>query len=84
MISEEREEGGRGNFLWAILLSIALHATLLPLAFLLVAPTLQIAQRQPQRELVVSSTVVRIEKRPVPQPRITVPRPRPPLRPTQP
>ncbi len=90
MISEERVERGRFNFLWALLLSIALHALVLPIAFWAAAADLQPLRKQPpQRELVVSSTSVRIEKRPVPQPRAPVPRPpaphrAPPSRPVRP
>jgi hypothetical protein len=71
MISEARdEERGRHNLLWALLLSVALHATLLPLAFWLAGLQLpMLAPPQPRRELVISSTAVRIEKRTVPQPR---------------
>lgn len=77
MISEERDEGrGRYNLLWALLLSAALHATLLPLAFWTVGMKLPfLAPKPPEREQVVASTAVRIERRAVPQPRAPVPRP---------
>lgn len=77
MISEERDEArGRYNLLWALLLSAALHASLLPLAFWAVGMKLPfLAPKPPQREQVVASTAVRIERRAVPQPRAPVPRP---------
>lgn len=76
MISVEREERGRYTLLWALLLSAALHAMLLPLAFWLTQRNLPIvARRPPDRELVVASTAIRIEKRSIPQPRAPVPRP---------
>jgi hypothetical protein len=76
MISEERDdERGRYNLLWALLLSAALHATLLPLAFWATAMKLPfLAPKPPQREEVVSSTAIRIERRTVPQP-LAMPRP---------
>lgn len=79
MISEQRdEERGRYNLLWALLLSAALHATLLPLAFWGAGMKLPfLAPKPPQREQVVASTAVRIEKRSVPQPPAPVPRPQP-------
>jgi hypothetical protein len=78
MISEERDdERGRHNLLWALLLSAALHATLLPLAFWGAAMKLPLlAAKPPQREEVIASTAIRIERRTVPQP-LAVPRPQP-------
>lgn len=56
--------------MWALLLSIAIHALLLPLASWVWLLRLPLdAARPPQREMTVASTAVRIERRPVPQPR---------------
>jgi hypothetical protein len=79
MISEERDERrGRHNLLWALLLSAAIHATLLPLGLWLTGlHVTMLAPRQPEREMIVASTAVRIEKRSVPQPRSPLPQPRP-------
>ncbi len=77
MISEEREdERGRFNLLWALAASIALHAALLPLGFWVTGAQSHVLQPQrAERELVVTSTAVRIERRPVPQPQRPIARP---------
>jgi len=75
MISEERdEERGAKNLLWAFLASIVIHALLLPAAFWTWTRSVALSQQPPQREWVVSSTAVRIERRTVPQ-RRSFPRP---------
>ena len=73
MISRERDERPRERLLllWATVLSLLIHALFVPLAAwlgLLHLPWLR--QPPPQRETVVASTAVRIERRPVPQPRV--------------
>jgi hypothetical protein len=80
MISQERDERPRGRLLfWATLLSIAIHALLVPLAAWLGAVGLTpVAAKPSERETIVASTAVRIERRPVPQPRLrALPPPRP-------
>ena len=87
MISQERDERPRARLLllWATFFSLLIHALLIPLSAwlsLLHLPPIAPAQ---QRETVVASTAVRIERRPVPQPRaVQPPHPLPPQRQTQP
>ncbi len=76
MISEERQERGRFTLVWALLLSVVLHAMLLPLLLWMGGVDIRIVPRRPpERELVVASTAIRIEKRPIPQPRARTARP---------
>lgn len=81
MISEERaQERGSKTLLWAFLVSILIHAIVLPAAFWSWARSVRLSQQPPKREWVISSTAVRIERRIVPQ-RRSVPtqaRPQPP------
>jgi hypothetical protein len=83
MISEEREadERGRGAFFWALLLSIAIHALLVPLASWSWLANLPLVPAKPPTESIVASTAVRIEKRAVPQPRTHALPPRAPVPP---
>ena len=83
MLSVEREEGPRGRpLLWATVLSVVIHALLIPIAAWIGSITLPIVMPTPrERETVVASTAVRIERRPVPQPRV---RARPPAVPSHP
>lgn len=84
MISEERDdERGARNLLWAFLASIVIHALLLPAAFWTWTRSVALSQQPPQREWVISSTAVRIERRTIPQ-RRSFPRPPQPVVPPQP
>ncbi|HTA39314.1 MAG TPA: hypothetical protein VK760_09570 [Candidatus Acidoferrales bacterium] len=80
MISEEQEEQSSRRarqWAWAIPLSILLHAFLVPLALLIFEPKLVFApQSHQQTELVVATTSIRMDRRPVPR------RQSPPSRPT--
>jgi hypothetical protein len=82
MISREGDERPRGRLLlWATLLSMLIHALLIPLAAWLSDLQLTFFQaKPPQRETIVASTAVRIERRPVPQPRIVARSPSPRVR----
>jgi hypothetical protein len=83
MISQERDEKPRGRLLllWATLLSVAIHALVIPLAAWLASINLTlVTARPPERETVVASTAVRIERRPMPQPRVRVLPPSAPAR----
>lgn len=81
MISVERDDRPRKRLLllWAFALSILIHATLIPLgAWLGLLNALFMPPVRP-RETVVASTALRIERRPVPQPRVVrLPHPSPP------
>jgi len=69
MISEERDDERRSkNLLWALLASILIHALVLPAAFWQWSRSLAESARPLDREWVVSSTAVRIERRAVPRP----------------
>ena len=86
MISQERDDRPRGRLLllWATFASILIHALLIPLTAWLSLLHILAPPKPPQRETVVASTAVRIEQRPVPQPRAQAqPHPLPP-RVTQP
>ncbi|MGA8535550.1 MAG: hypothetical protein WB615_15690 [Candidatus Tumulicola sp.] len=74
MISQERDDRPRGRLLlWATLLSLVIHVLLIPLAAWLGSLKLTLLAAKPsERETVVASTAVRIERRPVPQPRVLV------------
>lgn len=80
MLSGRRGERERGPLLWAFVVSLALHALLVPLgawSWIVRAPLIP-----PHTERVVASTAVRIEQRPIPVPRTPpatrpVPQPRP-------
>lgn len=77
MISDTR--GGRKGraLLWALILSIGVHAVLLPLILWLTLLDFTNEHNGTQRELIVSSTSVRIERRTVAQPRsLAQPQPR--------
>jgi len=79
MISEERDqERGAKTLLWAFVVSIVIHALILPAVFWSWTRSVLISQQPREREWVVSSTAVKIERRTVPQPRSrpTPPRPR--------
>lgn len=83
MISEERDqERGAKTLLWAFLASILIHVLVLPVAFWSWTRSVLVSQQPKQREWVVSSTAVRIERRIVPQrrnrPAPPQPRPAPP------
>jgi outer membrane biosynthesis protein TonB len=71
MISEEQEEPSSRRarqWAWAIPLSILLHAVLVPLALVIFEPKLVFApQAHKETELVVATTSIRIEQRPVPR-----------------
>jgi hypothetical protein len=91
MISEEVDERrARAGFVWALALSVLIHAIFLPLAFWSAGLKLLVqASKPPPQELIVASTAVRIEKRSVPRPmsrpnRATPVRPQPVQRPAQP
>lgn len=81
MISRERDERPRERLLllWATALSILIHALFVPLtAWLALLHLPWMTPPPPKRETVVASTAVRIEQRPVPQPRVQErPQPRP-------
>ncbi len=73
MISRERDERPheRRLLLWATVLSLLIHALFVPLTAWLGLLRLPWLKPPPtQRETVVASTAVRIERRPVPQPRL--------------
>ena len=73
MISLERDERPRERLLllWATVLSLLIHALFVPLAAWMGLLHLPWLRPPPaQRETVVASTAVRIERRPVPQPRV--------------
>lgn len=83
MISEERDQDrGSKTLLWAFLVSILIHALVLPAAFWSWAHSVLLSQQPPKHEWVVSSTAVRIEHRTVPRRRSIArqahPRPIPP------
>ena len=87
MLSVERDERPRGRLLvWATLLSVAIHALLVPIAAWLGSIALPaVMPKHLERETVVTSTAVRIERRPVPRPRVRAKPPAGPARPrTQP
>lgn len=79
MISEESDrERDSKNLLWAVLASVLIHALVLPAAFWSWSRSVAQSAQPRQREWVVSSTAIRIEKRTVPMPRaVPVPRHQP-------
>ncbi len=73
MISRERDERPheRRLLLWATILSLLIHALFVPFTAWLGLLRLPWLKPPPaQRETVVASTSVRIERRPIPQPRV--------------
>lgn len=80
MISEPQPDRPRARtWLWPGLISLAVHAIVVPWALWAAGLRLPILRAHPQRpELVLSATVVRLERRPVPAPRTRAAAPAPP------
>jgi len=68
MISEEQAEPRSRPWVWAIPISVLLHALVVPLALLVLEQKLVFAQPSHQEsERVVATTSIRLERRPVPR-----------------
>jgi hypothetical protein len=68
MISEEQEDPRTRRWVWAIPLSLLLHAFMVPLALLVFAQKFLLMTSAPQQpEQVVATTAVRLDRKPVPK-----------------